>query len=114
MFLALQAANRGYSDEVSRTLPRQMMDPGYENPRVHATTPWQADLELIRRSLAFSENTDVPRSLLKAMASKETNIADVLSNQERIMTLSEIRQRIVQLADQMDEQFVRLEGMAGT
>lgn len=101
IFLALQAAQRGFQDHHHRSAMRIKMNPALPRKNPLNMSDWHRNLESIRWSLAFSKGTDVPRALSRTAKPDDPPHDDVLPGDLRPMTLVEIRDLAVQLADQL-------------
>ena len=118
VFLALQAAHRGYHDRIAARHSASFVHDGKSratravsvdrSAQVLELTPWLADLESIRWSLAFAQNADEPRAILKTVAAPEVMSRETLPSHIRIMTLDEIRRLAGHLAEQIEANSNRL------
>lgn len=104
IFLALQAAGRNQQDMLRRSAAHVTTNPARQPIFPPAMTEWHQNLESMRWSLAFIKGTDIPRALLQPTKSDGLPDDDVLPGAVRPMTLIEIRDLAVQLAEQLAAQ----------
>jgi hypothetical protein len=102
VFLALQAALRGCEDAFRRSIASGDL---YREPRpillVEILEACHHDLEAMRWSLAFQTEADLPRTMsLERVKSPEPT--EPLSKGHSVLTMGQIRQLAMKLADRLD------------